>query len=327
MLEIYKKYNFTSIYLEVFILILLWLSSFIAPTAYVLPQESTSALFELILHWLNVLNLSKVAVLFILFCLQVFAMAFFSNRYKIFETNTFIAGLVFIVLLAPPQLHFFNPVIIANFFIIRAIYQLPKMMAMKKSILDFFKIAVMMAIATIVYPQYLVFLPFFSLWMVITVRSKLTKEVFVVILGFFITYLLFYEMFYLTQGYVYDFSELFELLKGQGYKMKFTWSALTFFIAIALILVFATIGLLSKIGFKTFEKRIVFQLSLIFSFITILTYVVVPSAGFELWYSLAIPVSFIISDFFINMKLNYSGIVVFWSFVLVGFIFSIEYFL
>ncbi len=301
MLKFFQKYSFVSIYLTVFFLILLWINSFFNTTISQQVVEIHS--YTPIYNWfqkglIEYLFLSKLIVFFV-FALQVFVIIQISLKYDVFDKSTFVGGFIYIVLSGFLFVQQLNPVIFANLFLLLGIQLLLYINSTQKSIFGSFNVALLFAIASFFYYPY-VFLVIIGVISLIIVRSKLTKEVFVFLAGFIISYILYAELIYYFDGSLARLIDLqnFYLLK------KFNVFSIRniFFILPVLMFLISNIYILSKINTKEIEKRTFFQL--FFSFYVFFVILMLFVRNDFLFISLFIPLSFLFGDYFANTKLS-----------------------
>lgn len=325
MLKKFQKYSFSSIYITIIVAILIWLGAFINP-----PSEKTTALysplFQLFNHWFDILGKGKIFVTFILLLLQAFLIASYSNKNKIFGKNTLIAGIILIILSAPHQIQTFNAIILTNVFVILAFGIFLKAIRQKKSSREFFAASILLAIASLVYFQYIL-LPIFAVISVIIIRSKITKEIFSVILGFLTVYLLYAELFYLTQSHGIELNTISEILFHFEIKFQNSIFFIIYLSIIGVLFLAANSHILKTISQKEIDDRTIFQLTFAFFIFTLITFFFIPSVGINFFASMAIPLTFLFGNYFSNIKDKRFNKILFFLFLISGFVFYIENFL
>jgi Family of unknown function (DUF6427) len=322
MLKRFQKYSFSSIYITVIIAILIWLGTFINPQGEEI-NALHSPLFDLFNHWFNILGQGKIFVTFILLLLQALLIASFSNKHKTFGKNTLIAGVVLIILSAPQQIQTFNAIILTNIFVILAFGIFLKAIPQKKSSREFFAASILLAIASLIYFQYIL-LPIFAVISVIIIRSKITKEVFAVILGFLTIYLLYAELFYLTQNQGVNLNLISDVLNHSAIKFQNSIYFIIYLSFIGVIFLAANSHILKTITQKEIDDRTIFQLTFAFFVFTIITFIFIPNVGISFFASMAIPLTFLFGNYFSNIKDKRFNKMLFFLFLLSGFVFYIE---
>ena len=322
MLKKFQKYTFSSILITGIIAIIVWLGAFITPYEVNLTTQY-SPLFKLFLHWFSIFGRGTIFISFLLIILQAAILATFTNKTKIFEKNTFIAGIIFIVISSIPQIQTFNPVLIANTFVIFAIKILIQNIS-KKSAQSFFLSAILFAIASLIYYQYIL-ISIFAIISVVIIRSKITKEILTVILGFTIIYLLYIELFYLTQGHGIKIQEIVEIINQKAVKFENSIYFIIFISFSGFIFLISNSFVLKRIGFKEIDNRTAFQFIFAFLFFTIISYLIIPSIGMNFLISFAIPLSVLFGDYFVNIKNKFFNRTLFFLFIFSGLIFYVKH--
>lgn len=286
-------------------------------------SEGYSSVFNMFLNWFDFLGNGQIVFVFLIISIQALILAQITNTKKIFGKNTFIAGIVFLILTSPTSLHSLNPILLANLFIVWAFSTMIKLIPKKKSPYDFYRVGLLMAVATIFYPQYILLI-LFSVIAQIIIRSKVSKELFAVVLGFITVYLLYNEINYLAVGEMFRFDVFWQIISGESAKFSFSWTMLTFIIIIGVLFLISNAYIIQNVGYKEIENRTVFQLNFAFFIFATITYLLIPSTTIDIWLTFAIQLTFLIGDFFTNLKPNFFNKLLFIVFLLSGFIFYLE---
>ena len=323
MLKKFQKYSFSSIYITAIIAVLIWLGAFINPSDIDVGTQH-SPLFQLFINWFSVLGRGTAFVSFLIILFQATVLVFFTNKYKIFEQDTYMTGLIFVIFSSIPQIQVFNAVVVANIFVILAISILISTISEKKSSQSFFLMAIFLAIASLIYYQY-IFISIFAVISVVVIRSKVTKEIFAVILGFIIIYLLYAELFYLTQNHGIKFSDIFDVIKQKGIKINDSIYFIIFISFIGTIFLFSNTYIFKNLGYKEIDNRTVFQLLFSFFIFSVLSYLIIPSIGMEFLGAIAIPLTFLFGNYFMKLKDRFFNRILFFLFLISGLVFNLKH--
>ena len=247
MLKYFQKYSFVSIYLTVFFLILLWISSFfdVQNTQTLIDVHSYTPVYNWFYQGvIGHLFLSKLVVFFV-FVLQVFVIIQISLKYDVFDKSSFIGGFIYVVFSGFLFVQQLNPVVFANLFLLLGIQLLLYINSTQKSIFGSFNVALLFAIASFFYYPY-VFLFVIGVISLIVVRSKLTKEVFIFVVGFIVAYILYAELIFYFDGSLVRLINLQSL----SFLSKFDVFSIknVFFILPFLLFLISNLHILSKIN-------------------------------------------------------------------------------
>lgn len=302
MLKQFQKYSFSSIYISIFFLILLWLNSFLNfNTSFQETEVIHSPLFNIIYNKIANLTLLKTFFAFVLFAIQVLIIISISFKHNIFDKKTFIGGFILTILSGFFYIQKLTGVLVANVFVLIALSTFLKINTQKKSIVDIFNTGLLLSISSLFYLPYIFFL-IFGIIAIIIIRSKLTKEIIVFIVAFFVIYVLFLEIIKLTKTSL-NLNEIYSFYFAPNI-YNIHWKKTLFFGFPVLVFLTSNIHILSKINTKEIEKRTIFQLFFVFFIFILFLGLIINQPRFELISSAFIPVSILFGDYFTNVKPN-----------------------
>ena len=303
---------------------MLWLNSFFKTGVDVVSLQSYSntPIFDSIEKSLSNLYFLKTLITFILFVIQTYIIIYISQKFDIFDTNSYIGSFVFIILSGFYFVQQFSGVIFANIFLFWGILIFLKLNTFKKSLIDAFNVGILFSIASFFYYPYFLLL-FFGTIAVVIIRSKITKEVIVFIAGFIIIYILYIEFLYLTKTQINIIQIINEYLTHTVYKLT---KNETFFIIPSFIFFISNVHIISKINTKEIEKRTIYQLFFaLFIFLAVMN-LIFNQQKHELVFSLFFPISILLGDFFSKLRTNRINNLLFIVFILNSIVFQILFF-
>lgn len=324
MLKNFQKYSFSTIYISAFILLLLWLHFFTTKIP-IFPEKTSlnTPIFSWIQNWLKHKNFLLKTTIFLLLTTQIIILITTTLKSKLFTTNTFIAGLIYSLLSGYFYSQTFSPILFANIFIISGYAILIKTIPEKKSLLDFCNVAVLFAIASMIFIPYILFFIYMVVAAII-IRSKITKEIIAAIVVFSITYLCYFQILFLIN---YNFSNIIELLKIIEINKFAGYNSIFEKIYLLIILIYTLIAnghIYKNMGAKNIEKRTIFQLNFTLFIFSAIIYLFTASVGKDLIFTIFIPITIMLSEFFVKLKVEkFTNKLIFLFFIGLPFLFQL----
>ncbi len=324
MLKIFQKYNYNSIIIIFFAVIALWLSSFLKHTPFGISAEQINApLYQLFINIFNGQRNNMIAFSFIIFILQTIYFAYITNKHKLFGQDTFLTAFIYILFSGYFFVQKISPVLIANIFLLITLDIFIGTNKQELSLLKFLNASILLAISSLIYFPY-VFLFFFALIAVIVIRSRITKEFFIIIFGFIISYLLFFEIYFLLFNKLPSIDVFWDSLSIKTVKFHNNLPEKIYFSFLFLIFFLANTKISQTIRTKRIELRTIYQLIFLFFIFSLTMYIVIPSIGTSFLLTLFIPLSFLFSNYFYSLRLNRMNRFLFFLLLLAPFIFQIS---
>jgi len=324
MLKAFQRHNYNSIIIIVVTLILLWLSSILKHTPFDISSEQINApLYNVFLNTFAVGKKNLLILTFIIFIVQAIIINFFANKYKLFGQESFMILLVYILLGGYFLIQKISAVFFANIFLLIAIELLIQTNFKKQSLIKYLNASVLLAISSLFYFPYFFFI-IFALIAVIIIRSKITREFFVVIFGFVITYIFFFEVHYLIYDKLPSLEIFWNSLSSKEVKFHNNIPEKIYFSFLFIVFIFSNIKIMQSIRTRMIEIRTIFQLLFFFFLFTALLFITIPSIGTSFFITIAIPLSFLYSYFFISLKNNRKNKFLFFLFFIAPFIYQLS---
>lgn len=240
-------------------------------------------------------------IAFSLILIQAFLINAVSNKYSLLGFKSYIPGLIFIIITANLfQFQYLQAIIVANIFFIISWILIADIFTQPDNLKSIFNSAFFLGIASLFYPFYIYFLVF--IFIAIMLNRTITLHDFgILILGFGMVW-----YFYLSLNYFF-----FDTLQLKGINiisqmnfnsiMNISSQRIMSYTVLFSILIFITLTLFHYIIIsKVFIRR---SLQLLFVWIFLCVIVeMLTSASVEIIYSLAIPISVLLSISLSNIK-------------------------
>ncbi|HRW62875.1 MAG TPA: DUF6427 family protein [Bacteroidales bacterium] len=287
---------------------LLWLSSFLDPTAMKIPTDSLNMPFyDFFGRYIPENSFLSVFVAFSLVVIQSVVLIQFNKRNIVINYRTYLPAFFYIIIASSfIPLQRFNPVLIGSFFIFIAISFVYTTYRVDYALNNLYLAGFFIAIATLFYAPFAIFIVI--LWIsLLILRPFIGREWVVGILGFltpvffvFTFYFVFQEKMLLV--YIDRFLQSFTFIK-QFYSIHLSYYLLFGFIA--LLILFASYNLIVDMQKKKIKIRKYFMLNWWIFFLGALLFILLKNVSYEIIFLLAIPISFLFSDYVYSVRKNW----------------------
>jgi hypothetical protein len=244
----------------------------------------------------------KIAALILVLIIASVLIAFNTSTFFINE-RTFLPGILYIVLVSLfPAFQYLTPVLPASIFLIMAIIRIAGTYRKNGIAYSYYDAALMIGTGSLFYASLIWFGALLFVG-ILLLRTFNLREVFVSILGLLTPYIILYGIFFVAD---YDLSELTGTISDCLFDSNagILWSRMTIVTTIFILvtILIASLQLFSVFTTKKVKSRKIFSLHIWTVIVTLVVYLISPSAGEELIFIFAIPVSFILSHYYIQRK-------------------------
>lgn len=248
----------------------------------------------------------SVIISFILLVLSGFLLVRLNVRFFFIQTRTQLPALFFILIcssLIPLQR--LNPVSVSVIFLIIAVFKIFDTYKKEKLCYNFFDAALLISVGSMFYFN-LIFL-IVIIWIgLIILRPFIWREWVFTLIGIIIPYIILFFYYYLME---LDINSLFGTYKSyflyKRYDISFNLSYKLLALYYLLMLVISSIYMIGVYPVKKIYARKYFMFFLWLFIAALAIYFVVPSAGYEMIIIASLSVSFLLTHFFVNVKLNW----------------------
>jgi len=287
---------------------LLWLSSFIDPIAMKIPADSLNMPFyDLCSHYIPVNSFMSVMIAFVLVVVQSIVLIQFNKRNIVINYRTYLPAFFYILIASSfIPLQRFNPVLIGSFFIFVAVSFVYTTYRVDYALNNLYLAGFFIAIATLFYAPFAIFIVI--LWIsLLILRPFIGREWVVGILGFLTPVLFVFTFYFVFKEkmlfvYIDRFLQSFILIK-QFYSIHLSYYL--FFGLIALLILFASYNLIMDMQKKKIKIRKYFILNWWMFFLGVLLFIFFKNVSYEMIFLLAIPISFLFSDYIYSVRKNW----------------------
>ncbi|OFX21194.1 MAG: hypothetical protein A2041_04840 [Bacteroidetes bacterium GWA2_31_9b] len=254
----------------------------------------------------NILFLTVFA--FILVIIQGLLLVWVNQKFILINFRTFLPAFFYIIISSSfVAIQMINPILIGNFFIFFALFNIYKIYRSDYALNDIYIAGFFTAIASLFWAPFAIFI--LLIWIaLIILRPFIGREWIVSILGFltpiFFTFLIFYVFF--------DNNTLINILNN--IKLEYTsitdfknihLSYILFYSLLFLIILIASLNLISSFQNRKIKTRKYFVINFWYFIIGLGIFLFFKRSSFEIIYILSIPISYLLSDYFYSFKKNH----------------------
>lgn len=289
--------------------VVVWLKSLIKPEGYSFYQyETQNLLFQPVARLFEgALLLQNIVSLLVLLALA-FILLQINNRYNIIRERTMLPVPLYIILISGlVDLHTLHPVYFAAFFVLVSIHRFFAAFGQVKPYSPVFDAGLLLGIAALFYFKSVILFPALFFGVPILTRETKWREFVIVMLGFLLPFL-FAASYALVSDQLLEVLKIFERniltsnnhLRGnipiQGY--------LAFLVVLTF---FGSIKIVQQYDSKKVSTRKFFSVLFLFFVFSLAGLVIIPATSQEMLVLTAIPVTFLVSNFFVFLKSRFWG--------------------
>lgn len=279
----------------------LWASSYLNPSSVNIASASDPMpLWDVMVSLMNHSAKTHVIVSFVLMILIALILIRFNISEFFINRRTFLPGILYILLYSLfPDHMVFNPALPAALLIIVAIWRMIKAYRQNGVAYNFFDAALLISTASLFYADAIWFLLLVFIG-TMTLRSPDIREIIVSLIGALLPYTFLYAVWYLTNKDIIDLNVLL-INNIFDEAPEIQWSHTTIILLAVLVVNFIAglYSVLAEMITKKVKSRKTFTMLLWLLAIAITVFVAVPSASVEIMALAAIPIAFVISNYYV----------------------------
>jgi len=289
--------------------ILFWLKSLLNPQTYPFFQgETDNLLYQPVAHLLESNSFLQSLVSLILVLFLAFAAQQVNNQFNFIRIRTMLpAPLMVIIISGFTEMHTLHPVYFAAIFVILAIYRLFYAFDNAKPYSAAFDTGFLLGIGTLFYFNVSILFPAYLLGIGILSREYQWRQFVLNFLGFLLPLLF-------AASYAFFTNSFMELLKTYE-RNTFTsnnhfQSNITLFIFLGFLvflIILGSISLIKQYDSKKVSTRKYFSVFFLLFLFSVISYIFIPATSQEMLIIISIPLTFLISNFFVFLKSRFWG--------------------
>jgi len=289
--------------------VVVWLKSLIHPEIYSFyPGETQSLLYQPVARlFKDAALLQSIASLVILLALALMVLQI-NNRYSFIRVRTMLPAPLFIIMISGlVDLHTLHPVYFAAFFVLVAIHRFFAAFDQVKPFSAVLDAGLFLGVAALFYFNIVVLFPAFIIGIPILARETRWREFVILITGFLLP-LLFAVSYAFVTDQLLETLKIFEintLTPNNHFKGNFTLQIYLGFLIILTLL--GSIKIIQQYDTKKVSTRKFFTVFFLLFVTSLASFTFVPATSQEMLVITLIPVTFLVSNFFVFLKSRFWG--------------------
>ncbi len=296
---------------------LVWLKSFLHPAEALAGLDQWSMpLYHLIENLLNNQPFIRKLIAFTLLITNSLWLARMNTKFILIKSRTYLPAVFYALICSSfASYHDLTPALIASFLFIIALELMFDSYSEEQLSYKFFEAAILVSLASLIYSTIALYLV--VIWIILSIlRNAGWREWVFTIIGFALPYLFLYSGYYLTDQDIPVNTQ--NILSNFTHEKGFEFSSLMpmiFYGFMVLIILIASIRLLSAYqGMKIYARKFFLVLFFIFLFTLGIHLILYPEAV-ELIFFYAIPVSYLLTYYFLQIRSRAIGEIIFTVFL------------
>jgi hypothetical protein len=309
LLKILKSNRAVNFFLFPLLGILFWLKSLVSPRVYPFYSGETDNILYKPIHNLAIeIAILQIIIPLILIIGMALIMLQLNNRYNIIRIRTMLPAPLFILVVSGfSDLHALHPVYFAAFFVLLAIYRLFSAFDEVKPYSPAFDSGFFLGMASLFYLNVFLLFPAFLIGLGVLTREPRWREYTVGFIGFVLPFIFAFS-FVFVWGNVSELLETLELnITTKVGNIKSNLPVLGYLTFMLILVLLGSFKILQQYDTKKVSTRKYFiVLFLVFLFL-MFSFILVPATSIEIFVIAAIPLTFLLANFFVFLKSRFWG--------------------
>jgi len=289
--------------------ILLWLKSLVQPFSYeFFTGESNNILFVPINNIFGDLLFFRVLFSLIFVVFFAFVVQQFNDRYLFIRVRTKLPATLFVIIVGGfTGLHTLHPVYPASIFLLFAIYFLFSTLGKTKPYSSIFNTGFLLGIGSLFYFNLVVLFPAFLIGITILIKNSKWREYVILLMGFLLPFIF-------AISYAVLSEQTLEILKTFEENIITPVNHFRTNIPLHLLLTYlilltlaGSIKILQQYDSKKVSTRKYFTIFFVLFVFSMISFAFIPATSQEMLVIIAIPVTYLISNYFVFMKSRFWG--------------------
>jgi len=295
----------------------LWLKSLINPFTWSwYPGENGNILFRPLYYLLVNQPFYSVLFAFTLLILMAVLMQQINDSYSFIRIRTKLPGSLFVIIVSGlPQLHTLHPVYPAALFLLLAIERLFDQFDKNKAYPGIFNTGLFIGIGSLFYFNLIFLFPAFLAGIIILCRDYKWREFVIMILGLALPFVFAFGYMITVDEATLFLQSIVDNLKVPVDYIRHDGNLHIFLSLIALLVAIGSVKILQQFDSKKVSTRKYFTIFLLLFISTVASALLIPSASIEMLVFASVPVTFLLSNFFVFIKSRFWGELLFLLFL------------
>ena len=282
----------------------LWMKSLLHPFAYnYFPGEDQNILYDFIYHLVNDKALVQVISGIVMVVLLAYSIQLVNDRYMFIRIKSKLPALLFVVIVGGfVPMHTLHPVYFGALFTLIAIYRLFGIFDTKKAYSSTFDVGFLLGIGALFYLDVAVLIPAFIVGIALLGREVGWREFTTLLLGFFLPFVFSAAYAVLTDSWLEVINMMKESIVTPVNHFKSNTPLQVYLVALILFTIAGSIGMFGQYDTKKISSRKYFTVFFWIFIFSLAGFALNPVTSQEMLVITAIPVTYLIANYFVFMK-------------------------
>lgn len=286
-----------------------WAKSLLHPFVYnYASYENKNVLFIPIAKLVGDNPLVHVILSFVLVMVLAFFVQIINDRYSFIRIRSKLPAILFAIVLGGfIGMHTLHPIYFSAIFVLLAIYRLFSMFEKAKPYSAVFDVGFLLGVGSLFCLNLMILFPAFLISIAILSRETRLREFLIISLGFLLPFAFALSYAFLTNNFQDTFNSFVQSISVPVNHFKNNYTLQIYLVVLVLYTLIASLNILKQYDKKKVSSRKYFSAFFWIFVFSLAGFTFVPATSQEMLVITAIPVTFLISNFFIFMKSRFWG--------------------
>jgi hypothetical protein len=304
LLRLFNSKNVYSAILIPLVAFLFWVGPLRAPVAMVItPGEGMMPLFSLFAKLFNGNALWPILTGFILVLLNALILSLLSYEFQFLQHRSFLPGILYVGIVSSfPSLQTFHPVYPATLFVLLSVYFIFSTYHRKNEISSTFNASFFLSVGALFYFPVITLFPLIWISIFVLQKNDNWRLLVIPLIGITIPWLFFWVFEYVSNSDQAFISSIFQGLKAVNNQFIFNVGFLIITAFIFLFSAFGSLSLINSVSIRKMSTRKYFIILYWMLGLSMPSVFLFPSTGLAIIAISTIPISFLITIFFMGKR-------------------------
>ncbi len=306
-LRLFNSKNVYSAILIPLVGFLFWMEPLRVPVSLVvMPGEGMMPLYTFFARFYSGISVWPTVTGFVLVLFNAMILSLLSYEFQFLQHRTFLPGILYVSIISSfPSLQTFHPVFPATFFVLLSVYYIFSTYHRKKEISSTFNASFLLSIGALFYLPVITFFPLIWISIFILQKSDNWRLLVIPMIGISLPWLLVWTFLFISGSDQTFISSILMGIKSVNNQFIFNIGFLIVTCFIFLLSAFGSISLVNSVNIRKMSTRKYFVILYWMLGLSIPSVFLFPLTGLGIIAISTVPVSFLISHFFMSGKRNF----------------------
>jgi len=303
-LRLFNNKSVYSVILIPLVALLFWMEPLRVPISLVIaPGEGMMPLYLFFAKFFTGTTIWPVVAGFVLLLLNALILSLLSYEFQFLQHRTFLPGILYTSIVSSfPTLQTFHPVYPATFFVLVSVYFIFSTYHRKNEISSTFNASFLLSIGALFYLPVVILLPLIWISIFVLQKSDNWRLLVIPLIGIVLPWLLLWAFLFVSGSDQTFITSIVQGVKNVNNQFIFNLGFLVVTVFIFLLSVFGSINLVNSVNIRKMSTRKYFVILYWMLGLSIPSVFLLTSTGLGMIAVSTIPVSFLISTFFMAGK-------------------------